>query len=98
METSIDLRYVFGVLSKSYSFEIISYCYNRPRFIKEIIDCFHAPYTTIKDRLNELEEIGVLRMSKRVNPRTGKLSNSYLTVDFEYSIDPRKISLLIQDV
>jgi len=89
-----QVRRFLKVISRAYSFEIISFTHSRPRTAPEISDFLKTPYTTVKTRLNELIEIGALDVSSEKQPNLTKHKIVYKSKDFFLELDPRRISEL----
>lgn len=89
------IRGQLRVLSKRHSMEIIGALLDGPRYISRLAAEMGVPYTTMQQRVAELERAGLVSVNDGVDETSKRAVREVRLVNFRIEVSPRIIRQLI---
>lgn len=89
------LRDQLKVLSKRHSLEMISILLDGPRYISQISGELGIPYTTVQQRVAELERAGFIEVAPSIDEASKRAIKEVRLINFRIELSPRVIHALL---
>ena len=89
------IRGQLRVLSKRHAMEIIGALLDGPRYISRLAAEMGVPYTTVQQRVAELERAGLVSVNDGVDETSKRAVREVRLVNFRIEVSPRIIRQLI---
>ena len=86
-----NLRKQLKVLSKRHSLELISRLFERPRYVSQLSEETGIPYTTVQQRVAELERAGIVEINPGVDESSKRAIKQVRLLNFRIELTPRVI-------
>ena len=91
------LKAQLDILSKKHSFEILDKISQEPKYISQISREMKLPFTTILQRINELEKAGFIKIIEQVDEASKRPVKKVLIINFKIDLSPSVIHQLMAD-
>ncbi len=95
-DTSKQLKARLRILSKKYTWEIIADLLEGKKNLTQIAEHVKIPYTTVQNRVVEMEKLKLLTIHDEVNPQTRRPVKMIRVEDFRIEITGGKIRDLVK--
>lgn len=95
-DTSKQLKARLRILSKKYSWEIIADLMEGKRNITDIAEHVGVPYTTVQNRVVEMEKLKLITIHDEVSPQSRRPVKMIRVEDFRIEITGAKIRDLVR--
>jgi predicted transcriptional regulator len=91
-----DVRRKLKVLSKKYSLEILSALFKGgKKYVSQLGEELGIPYTTIQQRVNELESVGLIKSSETLHLVSRRPIKEVELNSFQIVVSPRTIPQIL---
>ena len=91
----MSLRRQLQVLSKRHTLEIISQLFSGPSHISKLSEELSIPYTTVQQRISELERAGLVRVEHSIDELSKRAIRRAQIVSFRIELSPRIIHFIV---
>jgi DNA-binding HxlR family transcriptional regulator len=91
----MNLKRQLQVLSKRHSLTIISQLFKRPGHISKLSEELSIPYTTIQQRISELERAGLVKVEDSIDELSKRAIRRVQIVNFRIELSPRIIHFIV---
>ena len=89
-----NLRKQLKALSKRHSLELISLLFQNPRYVTQLSEETGIPYTTVQQRVAELERAGIVEIIPGVDEKSKRAIKLIRLLNFRIELTPRVIQKL----
>ena len=83
------------VLSKRHSLELIRLLFEDQKYVSQISKETGIPYTTVQQRVSELERVGIVEVEAGVDEASKRAIKLVRLVNFRIELTPRVIQKLV---
>ena len=91
-----DIRRKLRALSKKYSLEIIASLFKgSKKYVSQLAEELGAPYTTILQRVAELERAGLINCSETLHPLSRRPIKEAEIVNFQILLNPLSVQQIV---
>lgn len=91
-----NIRRMLKALSKKHSLEIITSLFNGgKKYIAQLGKELGVPYSTVQQRINELEEVGIINCSDIIHPVFRRPIKEAEVRNFQIVLSPRTIQQIV---
>ena len=90
-----NIRMQLKVLSKRHSLELIRLLFEDQKYVSQISEETGIPYTTVQQRVAELERAGIVEVEARVDEASKRAIKLVRLVNFRIELTPRVIQKLV---
>ncbi|RJS88426.1 ArsR family transcriptional regulator [Candidatus Bathyarchaeota archaeon] len=92
-----DVRRKLRALSKKHSLEIVATLFKGgKKYASQLSKELGLPYTTVQQRINELEAAGLVRCTSTLHPLSRRPIREVEALNFQILLSPRSIQQLVE--